>query len=118
MSSACRLQALHLNTVFQQDEVPAATAPREGPTLRRSAKPSACLRARPSPRSTGRRYVEQFDTLLGALTVREMLLYTAELKRSMHEPFADKAAAVDAVLDQLGLVTCAGVNIGSKARAP
>ena len=29
--------------------------------------------------STG--YVEQFDTLLAELTVREMLMYTAELKR-------------------------------------
>lgn len=26
-------------------------------------------------------YVEQFDTLVGTLTVRDMLLYTAELKR-------------------------------------
>ena len=39
------------------------------------AKPtSAFLR-----RYTG--YVEQFDTLLPTLTVEEMLLYTAELKR-------------------------------------
>ena len=30
-------------------------------------------------------YVEQFDTLVGELTVTEMLLYTAELKRSRHE---------------------------------
>lgn len=29
-------------------------------------------------------YVEQFDTLLAELTVREMLMYTAELKRSVH----------------------------------
>ena len=32
----------------------------------------------------------QFDTLLGDLTVREMLTYTAELKRPTSEPLADK----------------------------
>ena len=30
--------------------------------------------------------MEQFDTLVGELTVTEMLMYTAELKRSHHEP--------------------------------
>ena len=30
-------------------------------------------------------YVEQFDTLLPMLTVKEMLLYTAELKRPLKE---------------------------------
>jgi ATP-binding cassette, subfamily G (WHITE), member 2 len=33
-------------------------------------------------------YVEQFDTLLGMLTVEEMLMYTAELKRPVSEPAA------------------------------
>ena len=33
-------------------------------------------------------YVEQFDTLVDELTVNEMLMYTAELKRSRHEPLA------------------------------
>jgi len=32
--------------------------------------------------------VEQFDTLVDELTVAEMLMYTAELKRSRHEPLA------------------------------
>ena len=31
-------------------------------------------------------YVEQFDTLLPELTVTEMLMYTAELKRKRKEP--------------------------------
>ena len=30
--------------------------------------------------------MEQFDTLLPELTVHEMLMYTAELKRKMSEP--------------------------------
>ena len=33
-------------------------------------------------------YVEQFDTLLPELTVTEMLMYTAELKRKRKEPLA------------------------------
>ncbi|KXZ55881.1 hypothetical protein GPECTOR_2g1432 [Gonium pectorale] len=57
-------------------------------------------------------YVEQFDTLLGDLTVREMLLYTAELKRPVAEPLAAKRAEVDALLRRLGLESCADVPIG------
>lgn len=40
-------------------------------------------------------YVEQFDTLLDILTVREMLLYTAEMKRPVSEPMHTKEAIVD-----------------------
>lgn len=43
------------------------------------------------------RYVEQFDTLLGILTVEEMLLYTAELKRPIKESLQSKREAVDEV---------------------
>jgi hypothetical protein len=39
--------------------------------------------------------VEQFDTLLPILTVEEMLMYTAELKRPLKEPTAIKRAAVE-----------------------
>ncbi|KAK9823062.1 hypothetical protein WJX81_005585 [Elliptochloris bilobata] len=59
-------------------------------------------------------YVEQFDTLLGNLTVYEMLAYTAELKNPMYEPFEQKAAKVEQVLQQLGLSGCRGVRIGSQ----
>lgn len=59
-------------------------------------------------------YVEQFDTLLAILTVREMLMYTAELKRHMEEPYAEKLEAVNALLDKLALRTCENVKIGSK----
>ena len=54
------------------------------------------------------------DTLLGNLTVYEMLAYTAELKNPMHEPFEQKAAKVEQVLQQLGLSGCRGVRIGSQ----
>ncbi|GLI69464.1 hypothetical protein VaNZ11_014081 [Volvox africanus] len=60
-------------------------------------------------------YVEQFDTLLPILTVREMLLYTAELKRQLSEPLESKKAEVDKLLTQLCLAGCANVRIGSPA---
>ena len=59
-------------------------------------------------------YVEQFDTLLGTLTVREMLLYTAELKRPRQEAFVSKAEAVDELMGKLALGSCRDVKIGSK----
>eukprot|EP00955_Chlamydomonas_euryale_P073402 361734-Chlamydomonas_euryale.AAC.5 len=57
-------------------------------------------------------YVEQFDTLLGILTVEEMLMYTAELKRSMKEPLSSKKQAVDEVIHKLALESCRDVIIG------
>lgn len=57
-------------------------------------------------------YVEQFDTLLGNLTVRENLLYTAELKARVDLPYDEKKARVDRSLEQLGLevrVWCSGL---------
>lgn len=56
--------------------------------------------------------MEQFDTLLGTLTVEEMLMYTAELKCPMSEPRAEKAERVQKLLMELGLEvrpkTCTG----------
>jgi hypothetical protein len=39
------------------------------------------------------------DTLLDILTVEEMLLYTAELKRPLTEPLESKKSAVEDLLD-------------------
>ncbi|KAL4421764.1 hypothetical protein ABPG77_009747 [Micractinium sp. CCAP 211/92] len=58
-------------------------------------------------------YVEQFDTLLGTLTVEEMLMYTADLKRPVSQSRADKQAAVDELIDVLALEPCRDVLIGS-----
>lgn len=44
---------------------------------------------------TPHRQVEQYDTLLPTLSVEEMLMYTAELKRPVTESAATKRAAVD-----------------------
>ena len=57
-------------------------------------------------------YVEQFDTLLAELTVREMLLYTAELKCSLAESLAKKKRRVDSLLETLALERCANTMIG------
>jgi ATP-binding cassette, subfamily G (WHITE), member 2 len=58
-------------------------------------------------------YVEQFDTLLDILTVREMLLYTAEMKRDVSEPLSKKEQIVDHFVEKLGLSTCKDTRIGS-----
>jgi ATP-binding cassette subfamily G (WHITE) protein 2 len=57
--------------------------------------------------------VEQTDTLIGSLTVREMLMYTALLKRPLEEEAAAKAAVVEHAIDTLGLARCADVRIGN-----
>ena len=57
-------------------------------------------------------YVEQFDTLLAELTVREMLLYTAELKCPLSESLAKKQQRVDTLLETLALERCASTMIG------
>eukprot|EP00798_Chlamydomonas_sp_ICE-L_P008104 gene8104-1350_t len=59
-------------------------------------------------------YVEQFDTLISMLTVEEMLMYTAELKRSASESMDSKKRAVQKVLEKLSLEPCRSVKIGSK----
>lgn len=58
-------------------------------------------------------YVEQFDTLLDILTVREMLLYTAEMKRPVEEPISVKEAVVDKYIEVLGLEVCKDTKIGN-----
>lgn len=63
-------------------------------------------------RHTG--YVEQFDTLIGVLTVREMLLYTAEMKRPVAEPLEEKRRIVDHYIDVLGLTECKDTRIGNR----
>jgi ATP-binding cassette subfamily G (WHITE) protein 2 len=57
-------------------------------------------------------FVEQFDTLIGSLTVEEMLMYTAYLKRPVTEGRDSKQQAVDELLEQLGLTRCKDVKIG------
>lgn len=58
-------------------------------------------------------YVEQFDTLIHFLTVEEMLVYTAELKRPVEQTQEERLAAVESTIHALGLESCRGVKIGS-----
>lgn len=58
-------------------------------------------------------YVEQFDTLLDILTVQEMLMYTAELKRSVKEPLEKKKQEVDKLINKLALESCKNTKIGN-----
>jgi predicted ABC-type transport system involved in lysophospholipase L1 biosynthesis ATPase subunit len=57
-------------------------------------------------------YVEQGDTLIGSLTVFDMLMYTAELKRPREESREKKVAIAEALMKRLGLTSCAHVLIG------
>lgn len=57
-------------------------------------------------------YVEQFDTLIGELTVTQMLQYTAELKLPPSTTKQAKAERVASVIQKLGLASCADTTIG------
>eukprot|EP00434_Breviolum_minutum_P019639 symbB.v1.2.017319.t1/scaffold1341.1/size124323/10 len=58
-------------------------------------------------------YVEQFDTLIGELTVDQMLMYTAEMKLPRSTPYAEKRKRVDNVIQQLRLNKCQNTVIGN-----
>jgi ABC-type multidrug transport system ATPase subunit len=58
-------------------------------------------------------YVEQFDTLIGELTVEQMLMYTAELKLARGITRAEKQKRVDSVVEKLRLSKCRTTLIGN-----
>lgn len=58
-------------------------------------------------------YVEQFDTLVGELTVEQMLMYTAELKLPRHVSKQDKQQRVNEVIAKLRLEKCRSTVIGN-----
>ena len=53
------------------------------------------------------------DTLVDVLTVEEMLLYTAELKRPLRESSASKKHAVNSLVQDLNLSGCRATRIGN-----
>eukprot|EP00127_Corallochytrium_limacisporum_P007189 Clim_evm62s243 gene=Clim_evmTU62s243 len=57
-------------------------------------------------------YVEQRDILMGTLTVREMLMYTAHMRLPRTLQVSQKERRVQEVIDQLGLTECADTIIG------
>lgn len=58
-------------------------------------------------------YIFTADTLLDMLSVREMLMYTAELKRDKKEPASEKQRVVQEWIEKLALTTCADTKIGN-----
>jgi len=58
-------------------------------------------------------YVEQFDTMLDILTVQEMLMYTAELKRNIKEKLDVKKQKVEDIIKKLALEVCRDTKIGN-----
>ena len=58
-------------------------------------------------------YVQQFDTLIGELTPRQMLHYTAELRLPKATTRSARLERVNEVLSKLALESCADTVIGS-----
>uniref|UniRef100_A0A3B5LC41 ABC transporter domain-containing protein n=1 Tax=Xiphophorus couchianus TaxID=32473 RepID=A0A3B5LC41_9TELE len=60
-------------------------------------------------------YVVQDDILMGTLSVRENLLFSANLRLNpKHYSSADKHERVNSILQDLGLVDCANTKIGTE----
>ncbi|XP_042286920.1 broad substrate specificity ATP-binding cassette transporter ABCG2b isoform X1 [Thunnus maccoyii] len=60
-------------------------------------------------------YVVQDDILMGTLSVRENLLFSANLRLNpQHHSSTDKQSRVDAILQELGLTDCADTKIGTE----
>ncbi|CAL8330954.1 unnamed protein product [Lota lota] len=59
-------------------------------------------------------YVVQDDVLMGTLSVRENLLFSANLRLNpRHHSSADKQSRVETILEELGLTECANTKIGT-----
>jgi ABC-type multidrug transport system ATPase subunit len=61
-------------------------------------------------------YVEQFDTLVGELTVESMLMYTAALRLPVSVSRDKRQARVDEVIAKLRLEKCRGTVIGNQLK--
>ena len=58
-------------------------------------------------------YVVQDDILMGTLTVRENLMFSANLRLSpKHHSSAEKDKRVTEILEELGLTDCAATKVG------
>ena len=58
-------------------------------------------------------YVTQSDDLIGTLTVRETIYYSAHLRLSNATSPADKKAVVESTILEMGLQDCADTPIGN-----
>lgn len=58
-------------------------------------------------------YVTQDDTLIGTLTVRETIAYSARLRLPDKMPWSEKSAIVESTIVEMGLQDCANTAIGN-----
>ncbi|KAI6694355.1 hypothetical protein NL676_022065 [Syzygium grande] len=58
-------------------------------------------------------YVTQDDDLIGTLTVRETISYSARLRLPDHMPWSEKCALVESTIIEMGLQDCADTVIGN-----
>lgn len=58
-------------------------------------------------------YVTQEDNLIGTLTVRETITYSAKLRLPDKMPLSEKIAIVESVMDEMGLQDCADTPVGN-----
>ncbi|KAG5602498.1 hypothetical protein H5410_033868 [Solanum commersonii] len=58
-------------------------------------------------------YVTQDDTLIGTLTVRETIYYSAQLRLPDRMPLSEKRTLVESTITQMGLQDCADTFIGN-----
>lgn len=58
-------------------------------------------------------YVTQDDNLIGTLTVRETIMYSAKLRLPDNMPMEGKCALVEATIIEMGLQECANTVIGN-----
>ncbi|MQL91996.1 hypothetical protein Taro_024611 [Colocasia esculenta] len=58
-------------------------------------------------------YVTHEDNLIGTLTVREAIAYSARLRLPDNMPWPEKKRLVEGTIDEMGLRDCAGAPIGN-----
>lgn len=58
-------------------------------------------------------YVTQTDELIGTLTVRETMYYSADLRLPSNMSHADKKALVDSTIQEMGLFDCRHTPVGN-----
>lgn len=58
-------------------------------------------------------YVTQDDTLIGTLTVRETIAYSAQLRLPDNMPWSEKQALIESTIIEMGLQDCADTVVGN-----
>lgn len=58
-------------------------------------------------------YVTQDENLMGTLTVRETIAYSAELRLPDRMPWLEKRALIESTIVEMGLQDCADTVIGN-----